>query len=129
MKRFKISKIIHLTILCFLLSSCFYDNEETLYPTSFASCDTTAVTYSNTVSSILSSQCYSCHSNTTAANLGAGIKLENYSDAKKYADNGKLVGTIKYSPGFSGMPKSAAKMSDCNIKKIETWITNGTLND
>ena len=105
------------------LTGCYYDNKQDLYP-SVTSCDTTGVTYSGKVVSIIQSQCYSCHSASTG--LG-NVVLEGYSNLKAYADNGKLVGVIEHSPGFSPMPQGASKMSDCEIAVIKKWIADGAL--
>jgi hypothetical protein len=42
-------------------------------------------------------------------------------------DSGQLLGAIKHSPGYSQMPKNEAMLVDCDIQKIETWITEGAL--
>ena len=51
--------------------------------------------------------------------------LEGYAKLKSYVDNGKLLGSIKHSPGFSPMPKGQAKLVDCDIEKIEAWVAAG----
>ncbi len=119
--------LILLTVL--FSQSCYYDKEELLYPVTETQCDTTNVSYSGSIIPIVSQYCLSCHSNASAATAGAGIKLEDYSDIKAYADNGKLLGSIKQETGFSAMPKGGGKLNDCNISLIETWINNGALNN
>ncbi|HCQ28866.1 MAG TPA: hypothetical protein DIU39_01185 [Flavobacteriales bacterium] len=108
-------------------TSCYYDNEQELYPIDpNASCDTLNVTYSGTISIILEAQCNGCHSGTIPA---GGIKTDNYTDVKALVDNGKLMGVIKHEPGYSPMPKGGQKLSDCDISKFEVWIRNGALNN
>lgn len=106
---------------------CYYDKEEILYPAS--ACDTTAVTYSQTVTGILSARCYVCHNTTSAAASGAGIQLDGYNKLKVYVDNGRLVGAITHAGGFSPMPKNATKLSNCDIARIQAWIRNGAPNN
>jgi len=110
--------------------SCYWDNEEFLYPEIASGCDTTAiVTYSGAVTALLQGRCLSCHSNSAAANLGGNIKLDTYAAVKIYADNGQLLGSVQHASGYSQMPKGSTKLSDCEITSIEKWIADGTLNN
>lgn len=108
-----------------LLSGCYNDNEEDLYP-SAGNCDTANVTYSLTVAPLMADKCNSCHGGNFPE---AGIKTDNYDDLKTLAGNGKLFGTINHESGFSPMPKGKPRMSDCDINKIRIWIDKGALND
>jgi uncharacterized membrane protein len=119
--RLKFSILLITGILFF--SSCYYDNEEYLYGN--APCDISAVTYSVTVSNILATNCYNCHSTATGNASGGGIILDTYTKLKPYVTNGKLVGSINHAGGFSPMPKSATKLSSCDIQKIEAWVAAG----
>jgi hypothetical protein len=107
-------------------SSCYYDKEEILYPQSV--CDTTNVTFSASVTSILTANCNntSCHGGNATV---SGIKLGTYADVKIVVGNGKLVGALTHATGFSPMPKNAAKLSNCNIATIKKWIAAGALNN
>lgn len=107
-----------------LLTSCYYDNEEDLYG-QLVPCDTSIVTYSVQVVSILSQNCYKCHGGNAID--GSGIKLQDFQVLKKYAVNGTLLAVLKHQPGSKQMPKNAAKLSNCNIAVIETWINRGAL--
>lgn len=106
-------------------SGCYYDDEENLYP-QVGGCDTTNVTYSSTVSGIMSSNCNSCHSGSTPE---GNLKTDNYSDLKTIADNGKLWGVVNHESGFSQMPKDRPKLSDCDLSKIRIWIDGGAQNN
>lgn len=118
--------VVCLGIVVVLISSCYYDNEEELYPSSSVNCDTTNATYSLVMEPVLSSKCYVCHS-TTVAN--GGVVLDSYATLKSYADNGKLLGVINHTPGFSPMPKNQAKLSSCDIAKITSWVNQGAINN
>ena len=109
------------------LSSCYYDKEEILYPGT--ACDVNNVTYSVTVTGILSSHCYSCHSTANAASIGGGISLDSYTKLLPYVTNGKLMGSINHAGGYSPMPKSATKLNSCDIQKIQAWVTAGAPNN
>ena len=114
-------------ILVVSFYSCYYDNEQDLYPVDpNAECDTLNVTYSGTIVPVLQTQCNGCHSGTTPS---AGIKTDNYTDVKALVDNGKLMGTIKQQPGYSPMPKGGNQLSGCDIAKFDIWIKQGALNN
>lgn len=106
--------------------SCFYDNEEYLYPRLYSSCDTTNVTFSSSVQSVLQQNCLSCHGNNTASSLGGNVKLEDYQDVKLRADDGSLLGTISHESGYSPMPKGSTKLDECTITVIEIWVNSNS---
>jgi uncharacterized membrane protein len=118
-----------LPLMLFVLFGCYYDSEEALYGKPGTGCDTTVTKFSTQVKPILQSNCLMCHSNAAAQSSGGGIKLQDYADFKIYAMNGRLMGTINHSAGFSQMPKGGGKLTDCSILIIQTWITKGALND
>lgn len=101
-------------------ASCYYDNEETLYPPT--ECITVDMSYQDDIEPIISRNCYQCHS--ASANLG-DVTLDSYTDLKVYVDNGKLMGAINHDPGFAPMPEDAPQLSECSIDKIESWIADG----
>lgn len=109
------------TALCF--SACYYDKEDYLYGQSV--CDTSAVKYSVQIQTILNASCLSCHRGTAAA--GAGIKLDDYTLVKKAVDNGSFLSSVTRS--VNPMPKGAARLSNCRIAEIQTWIRNGAPNN
>ena len=104
----------------FFISSCYYDNEEDLYPEN--TCKTEAMSYSNDVLPILEDNCYSCHDQASSQ---GGVTLEGYTNLKVYVDNGKLLGAIKHEPGFPAMPQGAPQLGECQIAKIEAWVDQG----
>lgn len=109
-----------------ILSGCYRDNEEDLYPSS-GTCDTTGATYAITVAPVLQAHgCISCHSGTAPS---GNISLQNFASVKAVAQNGKLFGSLDHSPGFSPMPKGGNKLSACTINKIKAWIDAGALNN
>jgi hypothetical protein len=107
--------------------SCYYDNEEALYPTLSSSCDTTNVTFSWTIVPILSDNCYSCHSNSTAASSGNNIRLENYADVASNAI--RVQGSINHTGSYSPMPKNGGMIKACSITQFDIWIKNGMPNN
>jgi hypothetical protein len=116
-------------LLLFSLSDCYYDSQEYLYPSLDLQCDTTNITYSVSVKKILTENCLACHSNASASSSGGSVKLENYADVKVAADNGKLLGSVMHSSGFSAMPKNGGSLSSCNLIIIQKWIANQAPNN
>jgi hypothetical protein len=110
--------ILSALLLPYIIQSCTYNNEIDLY-----SCDTTNVSYSKDIEPIIRNNCYRCHGNGNSEVFGKGNNLEGYDSLKIYS--GLLVGSIKHSPGFIAMPKGVAKLSNCDIGKIEKWVNEG----
>ncbi|MGK0389396.1 MAG: hypothetical protein ACI94Y_002136 [Maribacter sp.] len=106
--------------LAFFVASCGDDDDDP------NTCDTSSVTYTNSVAAILNSNCATasaCH-----ASSSYNGSLANYADAVAFANFGRIGGAINHDTGFEPMPNpvGTAKLSDCNIDKIETWIAAGT---
>lgn len=112
-----------------LLSGCYYDKKEILYPRQANGCDTVKATYSRIVAPIITSNCLGCHSSKTAASMGGGYDLEGYDKLAPYAgQNGLLIRTITHDPGVAPMPPSG-KLSDCEITEVTTWVNEGAVNN
>jgi hypothetical protein len=104
------------------MHSCYWDNEEDLYPFSGTSCDTTHVTYSGTIAPIMNTYCNSCHN---AATANGGVITDNWPALSTVANNGKLWNAVNWSDGVNNMPQGGTKLSDCNLAKINKWISDG----
>lgn len=61
-----------------------------------------------------------CHNGTAEPD-----DYRTYAGFKVQVDANRVLGSIKQEAGFSKMPKGGSKLSDCNISKIEAWITQG----
>lgn len=110
--------------LSFGVISCAYNNEEELYPVE--SCDTTNVTYSATIVPILQQNCYECHGVNAPI---SGIILEGHANIKVKIDQQRLIGAIRHQTGFSPMPKDRQSLPECDILKIEKWVSEGAPNN
>lgn len=117
---------VMLLLLSLFYMGCYYDVAEELNPPT--GCNTDNVTYSQTITAILINNCYSCHSNSNAANNG-DISVEGYDNLKVLVDNGSFLGSVKHQDGFSFMPRDAAQLVTCDISKIEKWIADGAPNN
>lgn len=120
--KIKTNSLLLICSMLFIFSSCYYDKEELIYGTK--SCDTANVKFSVQIAGTLSANCLSCHGGNAAS--GGGIQLGSYDAVKVQALNGKLIGVVSHSPGFTPMPKGGAKLPECRIAEIRTWIRNGT---
>jgi len=107
-----------------LLNGCYYDNEEELYPNSF--CDTTNVTYTNTIEPIIMSNCATpgCH---VPGGGGNGDFTVFANVAAKVAD-GRFLASVKREPGVAAMPPDGA-LRPCQVRQIEIWIASGAANN
>ncbi len=104
--------LIFLSFSTILFFSCKKDN---------STCDNATVTYTKQIKPLFSSCAISaCHNASSTAG-----SLANYVDAKKFAENGRILGSIKHEEGYKAMPEGGTKLSDCNISKIEKWINTG----
>ena len=120
-------RIINLLFVVLLgISSCYYDNEEELYPAGI--CLTNNMSLQNNILPILERNCYVCHSISSASNT-SNVTLEGYTELMKYVSSGKLMGAIRREDGYPAMPQNASKLKDCDIAKIEQWIADGALNN
>lgn len=115
----KVYTLVIALVLC--CSSCYYNSEEGLYGS--APCDTSNVRYSVQIIGILSANCFVCHGGD-AAN-GGGNRLSDFTVLQSLALNGHLLASVNHEPGHIPMPKNAAKLPDCQIAQIRTWIRNG----
>ena len=119
-----ISVSLVVSVLLLIVFSCAKENEQELG--AGFTCETSNMTYTKSIQPILESFCYNCHGRGLSQN---GINFDTYSGVKAVADNGKLVGAVSHASGFVAMPQSAPKLSDCNIKKIKSWVDAGAPNN
>ena len=82
-------------------------------------------TYAAVIKPFIDVNCLGCHQ---AGNASGNVLLNSYANIKVLADNGRLLGSIKSSPGFVAMPPSR-KLSTCEISAFQNWITKGAKND
>jgi uncharacterized membrane protein len=120
-------KLFFLSLIIFLFaSSCYYDSDEALFPKLNQTCDTTNVTFSGSIKTVLQENCLSCHSNSSAATAGQGYKLEDESDVA--AQSTIVMQAILHQNGYA-MPKGSAMLDNCSIQKFTIWIREGKKNN
>ena len=87
-------------------------------------CDTIgAISYTTQIRPILTNWCNSCHAGT--APNGGGISLSSHAGVKAAALDGSLLGSVKQESGYSAMPQTGNKLSNCDIAKIQKWVDAG----
>ncbi|MBE0638078.1 MAG: hypothetical protein IH598_06145 [Bacteroidales bacterium] len=86
-------------------------------------CDTANVTYPGSVYPVLDQNCISCHS---GASPSGGMDFTDFNTVAIIAENGTLLGAIRHEAGFSPMPPTGVKLSECDIAKFEIWIRDTT---
>jgi hypothetical protein len=104
------------------LSSCYYDNEEALYPVrpGTSTCDTVNPTYAATIQPTINNNCQGCHSGSAPS---ADLDLSTLDNVKTAVNSKNLLNHLMGN-NASLMPPSGS-LSDCNIKEFDVWITNG----
>ena len=90
--------------------------------TNCSDCDADVYTYSGAIQGIMQTNCVGCHS-TILPN--GSVDLSTYSGVEAVAIDGRLLGTVTHSIGYSAMPQGGKKLSDCNISQIERWVADG----
>jgi cytochrome c5 len=111
-------------IIVIFFASCYYDNQEALYPSLTNTCDTTNVTYSGTIAPIMSNNCTSCHSGGAPA---GSISLTSYANVQTVAASGALMNALT-GTGVPAMPPSGS-LSACKISQVQIWIKHGMPNN
>ena len=114
--------------LMILIHSCYYDNKVDLYPFGSGKCDTSNVTYSQTIVPIMNANCNNCH-NATTSNGNPAVNTSTYDGLLIVANNGKLWNAVDWVDGQHNMPQASSKLSTCDLAKINIWIKAGALNN
>jgi hypothetical protein len=125
-------KIIAFAGLALVLTGCYNDKYNKLYPTSTTTvtCDTTAVSFSSTIQPILNANCITCH-----APGGAGAPYGDYTSYTVSLSAQALIGnmvrdiSITNTSDINHMPQSQPSLSACDISKITAWVNQGALNN
>ena len=107
-----------------LTSGCYYDNFQELHPLLNMGCDSSAATYSNQVSKIVSTYCIGCHN---GAGAGGSIQLNSYENVRAQASTGMLMNALTGN-GVPSMPLNT-HLDACSIGSIKQWIQNGMPNN
>lgn len=89
-------------------------------------CDTTNLSYANSIVPILQSNCTGCHNNNLSS---GGVNFATHAQTVIAASSGHLLGAVKHQIGFVAMPQGGNRLDSCSIAKIELWIQKGLPNN
>jgi len=118
-------------IVIAILSGCYYDNEEDLYP-GVVTCDSTSVSYSASITAVLNTSCAGggCHSGSDPA---GNVAFNSYAPTKAYFDiAGKKTEFIRRITWPADLDVSSrmplgqpTKLDSCTTNKIISWLNAG----
>ncbi len=89
-------------------------------------CDTTQFAFNSRVKPIIDTWCVGCHN---AGSAGGGYDLSTYTGIVTSITDGRLLGTLQQTAGFSPMPKNTSALSSCDLTAVEKWIAAGYPNN
>ena len=114
----KINKFICFTVFVLFATSCSSDSKTDTTPTP------TAITYTNTVKSIITSNCINCHGVPT--DNGASVSLDTYTKVKNAVTNDQLIELISKAQGDGQlMPYNGTRLPQTTIDKVLSWKNEG----
>ena len=93
---------------------------------SCSSCDTTEVTFANTIYPLVEIKCQGCHSGSQPS---SGLSLNDYGDISTIALNGAFLSSVLGTNGYTQMPYNSNALPACEIDLIEAWIADGAPNN
>lgn len=99
-----------------IFAACTHDNAEDLNPIS--TCETTGITYQNTVKALMDAHCVVCHSDRGSA---FWLDLSTYQGVKAAVDNGTFSNRVLV---LKDMPPSGP-LPTCDVNKLTQWIADG----
>ena len=114
-----ITSLFILYLIC-NLNSCTSLNEEDILKD--VKCDTIDVSY-NELKYIFTGICSICHNEVST--FRAGIVMDSYKNVVSSINTGLVLPAINHADGVIPMPNGMAKLSDCDLAKINSWIKRG----
>jgi len=114
------SNIILLFSVFALFTSCTNDSEYDLVNQNVPS----AITYTNSIKSIMDNNCISCHGNTPSS--GAPMSLTTAQNVKDAVLGRGLIDRISKAQGAAGMmPFGGTRLSQSKIDDVVNWKNTG----
>ena len=111
--------IVPIITMNMLITGCYYDKAELLYPDSAVDCSTVSATFTK-VKSIMTSKCNTCHD---ARNAAGGTVLETYDQVKAKAGRINQRAIVEKT-----MPPGTALTSE-ETAILKCWISSGAPNN
>ena len=115
-------------VVAVFLAGCYNDSWEELYvpPPGGGGCDTTSVSFAQTVQPLLNTYCVKAPCHQTGGG-GSAKKFDNYQGVKNWAH--RIPGAINHEPGFQPMPQDGPLLPLCDRQKIIGRIHQGALDN
>ena len=89
-------------------------------------CQTADISWAQHIRPIIQNSCLGCHS---GAAPGGGLNFSTHAGVAAVASNGRLFGAVNHQAGYVAMPLGGAKMPECVIQQIKSWIDAGAPNN
>ena len=90
--------------------------------------DPTPSTYAAVIAPILAKNCLDCHGSSVYQTLGGGNDYGTYQSFTRLSP-AYLMSSVRHEPGAAPMPKGRAKLSDCDIARLQAWVDAGRPNN
>ena len=84
-----------------------------------SACDSNLFTFNSTIKPLVNKYCAGCHSGVSPS---GNLTLSSYQDIRNAVLNKNLLKSIRYEPGYPGMPNSGIRLSSCEIRQMEKWV-------
>ncbi|HRK00111.1 MAG TPA: c-type cytochrome, partial [Ignavibacteria bacterium] len=91
---------------------------------STSDCVSDNMVFESDIKPIIEENCVGCHS---GAKPKMGYDFSNPEKFREVALTGDVYLAITHSEGVTAMPFKGDKLSDCDIKKIKSWIDDGAV--
>jgi len=121
-----------LFLVLLLLFGCTHSSMKVKPVINYDVCDSTMINYTTNVVPIMSTHCYSCHSDSSTSN-SSGLNLEDTARLKTYLLNdfqgdgvygSKMLHCIMHSSGALRMPPGY-KLDTCSVARLRNWLKAG----
>jgi len=129
-------KLLAIAGLLLIISSCYNDKYDKLYPTPVTTttmCDTTSVSFKNDITPIINLYCAvpgGCHDASGSAT--SGYNFTTYAGILPVATTNILIDDINQKPSASfyhAMPLNLPEIPACDIDKFTAWVNQGSQNN
>lgn len=90
--------------------------------------DPTPSTYATVIAPIVAKNCLECHGSSVYQTLGGGSDYSTYQSFTRLSP-AYLMSSVRHEPGADPMPKGRAKLSDCDIARLQAWVDAGRPNN
>ena len=85
-------------------------------------------TYAAVIAPMVAKNCLDCHGSSVYQTLGGGNDYSTYQSFTRLSP-AYLMSSVRHDPGADAMPKGRAKLSDCDIARLQAWVDAGRPNN